>query len=107
MSQCSVPPASTGSFGNRLTSCSSMPSAATWAATTRPLDAPRSTPATVTGLMRGTSSPEERGGDARVDRDEQARRQGEVAAGEGEDGGGDVLGQYLFLQQGALGVVGA
>src|ERR1700722_4147211 len=101
MSQYSVPPACTGSFGNRLTSCSSMPLSATRAPTTRPLEAPRSTPATVTGLMPApavpgvTASTEERRGDARVDRDQQAGGERQVAAGEGEDGGGDVLGEHL------------
>src|ERR1700722_14478461 len=119
MSQCRVPPASTGSFANRLTSCSSTPSFENWAAMIRPLAAPRSPPATVTPLvtpvhapapvpaLMTAGSPEERGGHAGVDWDQKPCRQGEVAADEGEDGGGDVLGQYLFLQQGALGVVGA
>src|SRR5512142_456612 len=107
MSQYSVPPASTGSFGNRLTSWSSTPSADTWAAITRPLDAPRSTPATATALIRAgprASSSEERRGDPRVDGDEQSGGEREVPAGECEDGCGDVLGQHLALEQGPLGV---
>src|SRR5277367_1126051 len=103
MSQCSVPPACTGSFGKRLTSRSSTPSLSIRAAITRPPEAPRWTPATVTDLMPGPawarvsarvlgdSSPEERCCLTRIDPDQQARRQGQVAAGQGEHGGGDML----------------
>src|SRR5699024_4669973 len=40
-------------------------------------------------------------------RDVQTGGLGQVAAGEGEHGGGHVLGQHLAAEQGALGVVGA
>src|ERR1700733_14459826 len=125
MSQCRVPPASTGSLGNLLTSCSSTPSGPIRAAITRPLDAPRSTPATTTppvttvpGLpvwrWAGYSRPnatrasmsressEEGCCHARVDRDEQARGERQVAAGECENRRGDVLWEDLFLEQRAL-----
>src|SRR5487761_890736 len=126
MSQCRVPPTSTGSFGNRLTSCNSTPSAETRAATTRPPEAPRSTPATT--ALRVTRAPaapparprrsvpalppacacpvssEERRCHPGVDRDQQARCQGQVTAGQREDRRGDVLREDLFLQQGPLGV---
>ena len=42
--------------------------------------------------------------DAGVDGDVQAGRVGQVAADQGEDGGGDVLGQHLALEQRPLGV---
>src|SRR6185312_14716812 len=116
MSQCSVPPASTGPFGNRLISCSSTPSLATRAAITRPREAPRSTPATITPLFTPVPAPasvrastlrvssQERLRHARVDRDEQPGGEGQVAAGQREDRRGDVLREHLFLQQRALGV---
>src|SRR6478735_1187787 len=100
---------------------------------TRPLDAPRSTAARlisfaliappVLGISRARSprgrrgcvddslgkprSSEEGGGDAGVDGDVQAGGLGQIAGGEREQRGRDVLGQHLLAQQGALGVVGA
>src|SRR5436190_17977023 len=56
-------------------------------------------------VRRGGGSAEERGGDAGVDRDVQAGGLGQVTAAQREDRGRDVLGQHLFFQQRALGVV--
>ena len=66
---------------------------------TRPLDAPRSMAA---NDPRG--SPQEGGGDARVDWDVQSGGLAEVAAGQREDRRGDVLGQDFALEQRPLGV---
>src|SRR3954470_7785714 len=82
---------------NRATSVSSSmsePSGPTRPSMTRPLDAPRSTAASAICPLT-TWSPQEGGGDAGVDRDVQAGGLGEIAAGERERGGGDVLGQHL------------
>src|ERR1700758_1725444 len=116
MSQWRVPVTRTGSLGNRLTSRNSTPSPSTRAAITRPPEAPRSTAATVTGLIQspsagqrlaGAFSSEERCCYARVDRDEQARCQGQVSAYQREDRGRHVLREDLLLQQSALRVEGA
>ena len=51
---------------------------------------------------RRTKSSQERRRHARVDGDEQAGRERQVAAAQREHGGGDVLGQHLALQEGPL-----
>ena len=94
--------AATAPLGKRCTSVERAASAGPTAPTiTRPLDAPRSTAAT-TDPATGRS-PQERGGDAGVDGDVQP---GGVAQSSGphstNDGVGDVLGQHLALEQGAL-----
>src|SRR4051794_29914549 len=110
-SQCRVGPTRTGPFGNLLTSSSSRRSGPTRPTITRPLEAPTSTAATRALLRwltcaprtaRATGSAQEGGGDAGVDRHVQPRGAGQLAAGEGEDRVGDVLGKHLTLQQGAL-----
>src|SRR5215208_2327792 len=52
-----------------------------------------------------TRSPQESGGDAGVDGDVQAGRMTEVSRAEHEDRVGDVLGEYLTLQQRSRGIV--
>src|SRR5215469_6751592 len=102
MSQYNVPPADTGSLGNRLTSCSSMPDAVTRAAMTRPADAPRSTAATTRSFTPGSS--QEGGRYSGIDGDEQAGGERQIAAAEREDRGCHVLGQHLALEQSPPGV---
>src|SRR3954454_2003964 len=125
-SQSSVPPTRTGRLANRCTSCRSRRSGPTRAAMTRPLEAPRSTAAKVFSELiarlrlapllarsslrcslarRPRDSPQEGSRDAGVDRDVQAGRAGQVAAGQREDGVGHVLGQHLAFEDGPLGVV--
>src|SRR5215212_6247141 len=122
-SQRRVPEVRTGRLGNRCASASSSRPGPTRAAMTRPLDAPRSTAARVSSslmarlrlapLLARSSlrcslarrpSAEEGRSDAGIDGDVQAGGAGRVAAGEGEDGVGDVVGQHLALEQGPLGV---
>src|SRR6184192_4298148 len=50
------------------------------------------------------TSAQERGRHPGVDGDVQPSGVGQVPAGEGEDGGGDVLGEHLALEEGPLGV---
>src|SRR5215469_18335509 len=104
MSQYSVPPADTGSLGNRISSCSSMPAADTRPAMTRPADAPRSTAATTASLTRSSGSSQEGGRYSRVDRDQQAGGEWQVAGTEREHSGCDVVRQYFALEQCPLGV---
>src|SRR6266699_6395894 len=108
MSQYSVPPAVTGRLVNLCTSCSETPEPPTCPAITRPPDAPRSTAAIVTGpVICRTLSSQERGRHTRVDRDEQAGRQRQVAGAQREHRRGHVLGQDLLLERGPLGVESA
>src|ERR1700712_2892694 len=102
-SQCSPSGRATGPLGNRATVSSSRVSTPTRPRTTRPLDAPRSTAATVTVT---SPLPQERGGHAGVDGDVQAGGVGELGAAEHVDRVGDVLGEDLTLEDRALGVEG-
>ena len=101
-SQCRPSPRSTGPFENRATVSISRVSGPTRPTTTRPLEAPRSTAATVTVMGRQRSS--RRCGDTGVDRHVQSGGVGEVGAAEHEDGVRDVLGQHLALEDGPLGI---
>ena len=56
MSQCNTPATRTGTFANRLTSATQDGRRLTCATNTRPLDAPRSTAATLTGRQSRTST---------------------------------------------------
>src|SRR4051812_21945338 len=108
MSQCRVPRTGTGSLGNRLVSTSSSRPGPTRPIMVRPLEAPRSMAATTADFM--TPLPcrrlaQEPGRDAGVDGDVQPGRPRQLSRGEHEHGVGDVLRQYLALEQGALGVV--
>src|SRR4051794_12123890 len=89
-------------FGKRCTGSSSILPFRTLPAITRPPDAPMSTAPNTGSRWR---SPQERGGDAGVDRDVQTGGVAEVGRAEHEDGVGDVLRQHLPLEEGALGVV--
>src|SRR3984885_1724994 len=119
MSQCSVPSTRTGVFANRCASCRPSWPRPPWPTMTRPPDAPRSTAATATvpaapagaapaGAASADAPPilmtsaQERGGHARVHRDVQPGGQGQVAGGQRDHRGGDVLGQHLPLEQGPL-----
>ena len=99
------PAAGTGPLRNRLTSCSSTARPApTRPSMTRPLDAPRSTAASdrrpCAHRRNAAATPESTGMCRPVVCDRSP-------AGQREHGVGDVLGQHLALEQGALGVVGA
>src|SRR5688572_24148686 len=98
MSQCRVSCSRTAPLGNRLTSVSSSRAAATWPNITRPLEAPRSTAAMVRAFM----STQESGGHAGVDGNVQAGGTRQLPGGQYEHRVGDVLGQHLPFEQGAL-----
>src|SRR5262245_66090276 len=101
-SQCSPSVRSTGPFGNRATVSIESSLGPTRPRTTRPLEAPRSTAATVMALL--IRSAQERCGHAGVHRHVQPGGVGELGAAEHEDRVGDVLGQHLALEDRPLGV---
>src|SRR5690625_543617 len=112
----------TGPLGKRATSSVCRRPSLRWPVITRPPEAPRSTAAKVDGewpgarsgsagavagpgsgsapggvvLVPGMGSAQEGGRDAGVDGHVQAGGQRQVRAGEGEDGGRDVLGEHLL-----------
>src|SRR5271163_4819689 len=107
MSQCSVPPASTGTLAKRCTSRSRVraplpPRAEISTRTTLPDEAPRSTAATVVSsaaVIGNRPSAQESCRNPAVDGDQQSGGQGEVTGHECCHGSSNVLGQDLALKQ--------
>src|SRR6476646_9281324 len=105
-SQCRPVVSRTGSLVKRWTSSKNSCPDPTRPSITRPLEAPMSTAATTAGPALIARSSQERRSHSGVDRDVQAGCECEVATGEDEHCGRNVLGEDLALEQRALGVVG-